>query len=65
MAMRLAAAATLLICTAGVALAEAPLMSGLFADHAVLQRDRPINVYGRAAAGDEVTVSLANASARA
>ncbi len=42
----------------GVAGAEAPLMSGLFVDHAVLQRDRPISVYGRAGAGEEVTVSL-------
>jgi len=34
-------------------------------DHAVLQRDRPINVYGHAAAGEQVTVSLADASVRA
>jgi len=40
-------------------------MSGLFADHAVLQRDRPINVYGHAGSGEEVTVSLASASAKA
>jgi sialate O-acetylesterase len=49
----------------GVARAEAPLMSGPFVDHAVLQRDRPIAVFGRAAAGDDVTVSLAGASASA
>jgi len=49
----------------GVAAAEAPLMNALFVDHAVLQRDRPINVYGHATAGEEVTVSLGNASARA
>ena len=36
-------------------------MSSLFVDHAVLQRDRPINVYGHAAAGEEVTVTLASA----
>ena len=53
------------LAASGMAGAEAPLMSGLFVDHAVLQRDRPINVYGRAAAGEEVTVSLASASANA
>ncbi len=47
----------------GAAHAQAPLMSGLFIDHAVLQRDRPINVYGHAAAGEEVGVSLAGATA--
>jgi sialate O-acetylesterase len=47
----------------GAAQAEAPLMGGLFVDHAVLQRDRPINVYGQASAGEEVGVSLAGASA--
>ena len=36
----------------------------MFVDHAVLQRDRPINVYGRARAGEEVTVTLAGASAQ-
>ncbi len=49
----------------GTANAEAPLMSGLFVDHAVIQRDRPINVYGRAGTGEEVSVSLASASAKA
>jgi sialate O-acetylesterase len=45
----------------------APLMDALFVDHAVLQRDRPIDVYGRAAAGEEITVTLgmARASSRA
>ncbi len=55
----------MIVLAAGAARAEAPLMSGLFVDHAVLQRDRPINVFGRAAAGEEVTVSLAGASASA
>lgn len=47
--------------------AETPLMDDLFVDHAVLQRDRPIDVYGHAAAGEQVTVTLgeARASARA
>jgi sialate O-acetylesterase len=53
------------VASIGTAHAEAPLMSGLFVDHAVLQRDRPINVYGVAAAGEEVSVTLAGASAKA
>jgi sialate O-acetylesterase len=36
---------------------------GLFQDHAVLQRDRPIVVWGRAANGEGVTVSLGAATA--
>src|SRR6187401_1799800 len=50
---------------AAAASAEARLMSGLFVDHAILQRERPVNVFGHAKAGDEVTVSLAGASASA
>ena len=66
MAARLAlTTAALLLSAAHAAQAEAPLLSSIFADHAILQRDRPINVFGHAAAGEEVTVSLANASARA
>ena len=51
--------------TINTSYAEAPLMSALFVDHAVLQRDRPISVYGQAAAGEEVAVSLAGATASA
>ncbi len=40
-------------------------MDALFVEHAVLQRDRPIDVYGHATAGEEVSVALAGASARA
>jgi len=38
--------------------ADAPLLHAMFQDHAVLQRDRPIPVYGRAAPGAAVTVTL-------
>jgi sialate O-acetylesterase len=43
-----------------VAQASAPdvLLGPLFTEHAVLQRDRPINVWGTAAPGAEVTVTL-------
>jgi sialate O-acetylesterase len=46
--------------------AEPPsLLYGLFQDHAVLQRDKPIAVWGSAAPGEIVTISLAAASVRA
>jgi sialate O-acetylesterase len=41
--------------------ADEPLMASIFADHAVLQRNRPIEVWGRAQPGEQVTVSLSNA----
>ena len=58
-------AGTLLACTLCVAAAaeERPLLDPLFGTHAVLQRDRPIDVWGEAAAGEEVVVTLANSSA--
>jgi sialate O-acetylesterase len=40
---------------------EPRLLHPLFADHAVLQRDRPIDVWGAAPPGEEVTVTLAGA----
>src|SRR5688572_6752707 len=43
--------------------ADTPLMAGLFVDHAVIQRDRPVNVFGHAAAGEAVTVTMAGAKA--
>ncbi len=39
--------------------AAAPSFANIFADHAVLQRDRPITVWGNAAPGEMVTVKLA------
>lgn len=42
----------------------APTPAALFADHAVLQRDRPISIWGRADPGAEVAVSLADRTAR-
>ena len=41
----------------------APLLGPLFVDHAVLQRDRPIDVFGQAQPGEEITVTLGAASA--
>jgi sialate O-acetylesterase len=36
----------------------APLLANIFQNHAVLQRDRPIKVWGTAAAGESVTVTF-------
>ena len=41
------------------------LLHPMFQDHAVLQRDRPIKVYGETAPGAAVTVLLGTATARA
>ncbi len=42
--------------------ATAPLMARIFSDHVVLQRDRPIEIWGRAGPGEEVTVTLSGAT---
>jgi sialate O-acetylesterase len=42
-----------------------PLLNEMFQDHAVLQRDRPIPVWGEARAGDQITVSIGSNSAHA
>ncbi len=42
--------------------ADPPLMDALFVDHAVLQRDRPIPIWGHAGAGEEVTITLSGAT---
>jgi sialate O-acetylesterase len=49
----------------GAILAEdaPPLLHSLFTDHAVLQRDRPIPVWGRATPGETVSVSLGEVTA--
>ncbi|KQM88690.1 hypothetical protein ASE67_02845 [Sphingomonas sp. Leaf23] len=48
-----------------LAQATAPSFANIFADHAVLQRDRPITVWGTAAPGETVTVRLAERSVTA
>ncbi|WP_199232582.1 sialate O-acetylesterase [Caulobacter sp. D5] len=47
------------------AAAQGPLLNGLFADHAVVQRDRPLPVFGRAKPGEAVTITLGDKSATA
>lgn len=55
--------AAALVSAGPVIAADAPLLHAMFQDHAVLQRDRPIPVYGEAAPGAAVTVRLAGAVA--
>jgi sialate O-acetylesterase len=42
--------------------ADEPLLAAIFSDHMVVQRDRPIEVWGRANADEQVAVSLSGAS---
>jgi hypothetical protein len=42
-----------------------PLLAAIFGDHAVLQRDRPITIWGRADPGNMVTVQLGDRRATA
>jgi sialate O-acetylesterase len=44
---------------------QAPLLAAIFSDHGVLQRDRPIEVWGRAQPGEHVTVVLDNETRKA
>ena len=37
-------------------------LAGIFSDHMVLQRDRPVQIWGRSNRGEEVTVEFAGAS---
>lgn len=56
----------MLMLLAGGARAQSPsLLHPLFQEHGVLQRDRPISVWGHAASGEVVTVSLGSGSAQA
>jgi len=50
----------LLFVVSGCAQAQepTPLLAAIFADHAVLQRDRPIEIWGRAQPNEQVTVAL-------
>jgi sialate O-acetylesterase len=61
MAVPLLALAAACACGAGQA-AELGL-AGIFSDHAVLQRDQPIAVWGKAAAGSKLTVTLGGRTA--
>ena len=62
--MRMSILLVLLIANPPHVLAEARL-AGVFTDHMVLQQDRPIQVWGWAEKGEEVTVEFAGHSAKA
>lgn len=56
----------MLMLLAGGARAQSPsLLHPLFQEHGVLQRDRPISIWGHATSGEVVTVSLGSGSAHA
>ena len=60
----IAAVVIAMAAAAGAAKGQSALSVGpLFQDHAVLQRDRPIPVWGTAGPGDEVTVAFAGSQA--
>lgn len=65
----LAAVLASAVVTSGLAAADPSSpslrLASIFQDHAVLQRDRPIAVWGRAAAGETVSVSMGGLQARA
>ena len=58
-------AAVAALAFAGSARAEEPVLDAMFQDHAVLQRNRPAPVWGRAAPGASVVVSLGDVRAQA
>jgi len=64
--VRFLVAVTAALVARGVVAEEtSSLLSGVFSDHAVLQRDRPIPVWGHATPGDEVRVTLGDLQASA
>jgi len=62
---RIAVAAAFLAVTGTVATAADLTLPAIFSDHMVLQRDKPVPVWGWATPGDEVTVEFAGQSRRA
>ena len=62
MARLLQAAAALTAALCAGAGEAAPALHPLFSDHAVLQRDRPIRVWGTATPGERLTVALGKAT---
>lgn len=58
--------AVVCLLTAGAAgAADAPLLAPIFGDRVILQRDRPIELWGRANPGEQVTVTLSGATRQA
>lgn len=59
------AAAMIAAFAAGESAAQDRLLGAPFQDHAVVQRDRPINVWGQARAGERVSVTMNGRTVRA
>ena len=58
--------ASCLLVPAGVRAEQpSPLLHAMFQDHAVLQRDRPIRIWGQAGPGEQVRIALAGRQATA
>jgi sialate O-acetylesterase len=62
--MRVGIVSALLVAAFPASAADAPLLARIFADHVVLQRDRPIEVFGAANPGESVTVTMSGATRR-
>jgi len=62
--MRTLALAAVLVLAGAVPASAQDLLAQPFSDHGVLQRDRPIAVWGQAGAGEAVTVELGGRTAR-
>lgn len=54
-----------LLAASAAGAADAPLLAPIFGDRAILQRDRPIELWGRADPGEQVTVTLSGATRQA
>jgi sialate O-acetylesterase len=54
-----------IVASAASGVASRPFLASLFRDHAVLQRDQPVRVWGWAHPGEAVTVSVAGVTATA
>jgi sialate O-acetylesterase len=65
MTMKHLFSAVALLAMAATPVSAASLLHPMFTSHAVLQRDRPINVYGDTRPGDMVTVAMAGKQATA
>jgi len=64
MRIRLGFAMSAALLTLAARAQSPPLLNELFQDHAILQRDQPIAVWGHAVGNEVVTVSLGSATAR-
>lgn len=65
MSVRLPLLLAISLLTGTVFAADAPLLHPMFQDHGVLQRERPIPVWGNAKPGEVVTVTLGRATVTA